>query len=163
MRQRQFIAVVPFARTQAASELMTPRCAPTGVQTVEPDISSVNKKKSYFPLQNASSLKQNSPLIMLATSPPPLLLHICHLRLWELNEWDTESALKGKQWGYRHKSVRTSSVLFSSFLCFSCIQWITTHYVFSLAALNSLITFSYTTNVSEAAGRFFSRLDVMPL
>jgi hypothetical protein len=37
------------------------------------------------------------------------------------------------------------------------------NYAFSLAALNSLITFSYTTNVREAAGRFFNRLDVMPL
>jgi hypothetical protein len=37
------------------------------------------------------------------------------------------------------------------------------NYVFTLAALNSLITFSYTTNVREAAGRFFSRLDVIPL
>lgn len=50
-------------------------------------------------------------------------------------------------------SVRTGTIL----------QDLVSNYVFSLVALNSLITFSYTTNVREAAGRFFSRLDVMPL
>jgi hypothetical protein len=50
-------------------------------------------------------------------------------------------------------SVRTGIILLD----------LMSNYVFSLVALNSLITFSYTTNVREAAGRFFSRLDVMPL
>jgi hypothetical protein len=47
--------------------------------------------------------------------------------------------------------------------CFSWNPIGSWNYAFSLAALNSLITFSYTTNVREAAGRFFNRLDVMPL
>jgi len=62
--------------------------------------------------------------------------------------------------GYDHEfgSATTISIFFSSFSVLLGF-----HYVFSLAALNSLITFSYTTNVREAAGRFFSRLEVMPL
>jgi hypothetical protein len=48
-------------------------------------------------------------------------------------------------------------------LCFSWNPIGSWNYAYSLAALNSLITFSYTTNVREAAGRFFNRLDVMPL
>jgi hypothetical protein len=47
-------------------------------------------------------------------------------------------------------------------LCFPLAE-LSWNYVFSLDALSSLITFSYTTNVREAAGSFFSKLDVMPL
>jgi hypothetical protein len=47
-------------------------------------------------------------------------------------------------------------------LCFSLVE-LSWNYALSLDALSSLITFSYTTNVREAAGRFFSKLDVMPL
>jgi hypothetical protein len=71
-----------------------------------------------------------------------------------------DSALKWKLYGITMNSgvLQQSQYSFSSLLC---LTWIP--YVFSLAALNSLTTFSYTTNVREAAGRFFSRLDVMPL
>jgi len=86
------------------------------------------------------------------------MLHICIV-------WDAKRPRYGlspevETIGYHHEfgSVKTITVFFSSLLCLTSI-----HYVFSLAALNSLITFSYTTNVREAAGRFFSRLEVMPL
>lgn len=52
---------------------------------------------------------------------------------------------------------------YSLFSYFSSPVLVVGIYFFSFAALNSLITFSYTTNVREAAGRFFSRFDVMPL
>ena len=70
--------------------------------------------------------------------------------------WNSEVSYKMlSNYGHRLElgSVRTGTILLD----------LVSNYVFSLVALNSLITFSYTTNVREAAGRFFSRLDVMPL
>lgn len=86
---------------------------------------------------------------------------VTHLSYKMLNEWDIDLARK-EIYGHHLElgSVRTGTTLL---FLLSVSPGFTTNYVFSLVALNSFITFSYTTNVREAAGRFFSRLDVMPL
>jgi hypothetical protein len=132
---------------------------------VEPDISSVSEKSYFLYKTHVPGTKFYTDHV----SHKPTT-YCCTFVIWKfemLNEWwDTDSALKGGGGGVVPlvwEQAQYSFPLFYVSLAFSELLLRTHHYVLSLAALNSLITFSYTTNVREAAGRFFSRLDVMPL